>query len=54
MLFTKINFLKDLDERGHEICVAIYNSCHGMGTVRPDSGNSSIWDCSSMCIEKSW
>lgn len=22
--FTKINFLKDLDERGHEICVAIY------------------------------
>lgn len=23
MLFTKINFLKDLDDRGHEICVAI-------------------------------
>lgn len=22
MLFTKINFLKDLDERGHEICVS--------------------------------
>lgn len=44
MLFTKINFLKDLDDRGHEICVSyIYNSCHGMGTVRPDSGNSSMW-----------
>ena len=22
MLFTKINFLKDLDDRGHEICVS--------------------------------
>lgn len=22
ILFTKINFLKDLDDRGHEICVS--------------------------------
>ena len=41
MLFTKINFLKDLDERGHEICVAIYLSWNGVGS--PDSGNSSMW-----------